>query len=161
MKIYELRTEITIKAPLEQVWFFFSEPKNLQRITPPYMGFQIVKCPDVETIFNGMIIEYMVRPILNLPFKWVTEIKEVQPLVSFTDIQLKGPYALWHHSHSFEKMNGYTKMRDTVKYAMPLGILGSIAHRLFVKKQLEEIFKYREATVGILFNKGNLDELPK
>ena len=72
-------------------------------------------------------------------------------MVSFTDVQLKGPYALWHHFHSFEKMNGHTKMRDTVKYAMPLCILGNIAHRLFVKKQLEEIFKYREATVRTLF----------
>jgi len=152
MKIYELRTEITVKAPLEQVWAFFSNPKNLQRITPDYMGFQIVKCQDVETIFNGMIIEYIVRPILNLPLKWVTEIKEVQPLVSFTDIQLKGPYALWHHFHFFERINnGHTKMRDRVKYAMPLSILGNITHRLFVRKQLEEIFSYREATVRTLF----------
>ena len=151
MKIYELRTEITVKAPLEQVWAFFSNPKNLQRITPDYMGFQIVKCPEVETIFNGMIIEYIVRPILNLPLKWVTEIKEVQPLVSFTDIQLKGPYALWHHFHSFEKINGHTKMADMVKYAMPLSILGNITHQLFVKKQLEEIFKYREVAVRTLF----------
>ncbi len=152
MKIYELRTEITVKAPLEKVWSFFSEPKNLQRITPDYMGFRIVKCPDVETIFDGMIIEYVVRPIFNLPLKWVSEIKEVHPMVSFTDVQLKGPYALWHHFHSFEKMNSYTKMRDMVKYAMPLGILGNIAQRLFVKKQLEEIFRYREATVRTLFN---------
>jgi len=152
MKVYELRTEITVKAPLEQVWAFFSNPKNLQRITPDYMGFQIVKCQDVETIFNGMIIEYIVRPILNLPLKWVTEIKEVQPLVSFTDIQLKGPYALWHHFHFFERINnGHTKMRDRVKYAMPLSILGNITHRLFVRKQLEEIFSYREATVRTLF----------
>jgi ligand-binding SRPBCC domain-containing protein len=151
MKIYELKTEITVKAPLEQVWAFFSNPKNLQRITPDYMSFQIVKCPNVETIFNGMIIEYIVRPILNLPLKWVTEIKEVQPLVSFTDIQLKGPYALWHHFHSFEKINGHTKMLDRVKYAMPLSILGNITHQLFVKKQLEEIFKYREVTVRTLF----------
>ena len=152
MKIYELRAEITVKAPLEQVWAFFSNPKNLQRITPDYMGFQIVKCQDVETIFNGMIIEYIVRPILNPPLKWVTEIKEVQPLVSFTDIQLKGPYALWHHFHFFERINnGHTKMRDRVKYAMPLSILGNITHRLFVRKQLEEIFSYREATVRTLF----------
>src|SRR5688572_15853562 len=116
MKIYELRTEITVKAPLEEVWSFFSEPKNLQRITPDYMGFRIAKCPDVETIFDGMIIEYFVRPIFNLPLKWVTEIKEVHSMVSFTDVQLKGPYALWHHFHSFEKMNSYTKMRDRVKY---------------------------------------------
>lgn len=151
MKVYELRTEITVKAPLEQVWAFFSNPKNLQTITPDYMGCQIVKCPDVETIFNGMIIEYIVRPILNLPLKWVTEIKEVQPLVSFTDTQLKGPYALWHHFHSFEKINVQTKMLDRVRYAMPLSILGNITHQLFVKKQLEEIFKYREVTIRTLF----------
>jgi ligand-binding SRPBCC domain-containing protein len=151
MKIYELRTEITVEAPLEQVWDFFSNPKNLQRITPDYMRFQIVKCPDVETIFNGMIIEYIVRPILNLPLKWVTEITEVQSLVSFTDVQLKGPYALWHHFHSFEKINGHTKMLDRVQYAMPLSILGNIAHQLFVKKQLEEIFKYRAVAVRRLF----------
>lgn len=140
-----------VKAPLEKVWTFFSNPKNLQRITPDYMGFQIVKCPPVETIFNGMIIEYIVRPMLNVPLRWVTEITDVQPLVSFTDVQLKGPYALWNHFHSFEKMNGYTKMIDTVKYAMPLAILGKITHQLFVRKQLEEVFKYREATIRTLF----------
>ena len=130
---------------------FFSNPKNLQRITPDYMGFQIVKCPDTETIYDGMTIEYVVKPIFNLPLRWVTEIKAVQPLVSFTDIQVKGPYALWHHLHSFEKIDRHIKMIDRVKYAMPLSILGNIAHQLFVRKQLEEIFKYRELTVQKLF----------
>jgi ligand-binding SRPBCC domain-containing protein len=151
MKTYELRSDIMVKAPLEQVWAFFSNPKNLQRITPDYMGFQIVRCPPVETIFNGMIIEYIVRPMLNLPLRWVTEIAEVQPPFSFMDIQLKGPYALWHHFHSFEKVNGHTKMIDIVKYAMPFGILGNLTHDLFVRRQLEEIFKYREETVQTLF----------
>jgi ligand-binding SRPBCC domain-containing protein len=98
-----------------------------------------------------MIIEYIVRPMLNVPLRWVTEIAEVQPPFSFTDIQLKGPYALWHHFHSFEKVDGQTKMLDIVKYAMPLGILGNITHDLFVRKQLQEIFKYREVTVKTLF----------
>jgi ligand-binding SRPBCC domain-containing protein len=151
MKTYELRSDIMVRAPLEQVWSFFSNPKNLQRITPDYMGFKIVRCPEVETIFNGMIIEYIVRPMLNVPLRWVTEIAEVQPPFSFTDIQLKGPYALWHHFHSFEKVDGQTKMLDIVKYAMPLGILGNITHDLFVRKQLQEIFKYREVTVKTLF----------
>jgi ligand-binding SRPBCC domain-containing protein len=151
MKIYQLRTETTVKAPLEQVWSFFSDPKNLQRITPDYMGFQIVKCPDAPTIFNGMIIEYVVRPVFRFPLKWISEIKEVKPMVSFTDVQLKGPYALWHHFHFFERTNGCTKMLDVVKYAMPLGYLGNIAQRLFVKKQLEQIFRYREAAIETIF----------
>ena len=151
MKIYELRSDIIVKAPLEQVWTFFSNPKNLQRITPDYMGFQIVKCPPVERIFNGMIIEYIVRPMLNIPLRWVTQIADVQPLFSFTDIQLKGPYSSWHHFHSFEKVDGHTKMIDIVRYAMPLGILGNITHHLFVRRQLEDIFKYREVMVATLF----------
>jgi ligand-binding SRPBCC domain-containing protein len=140
-----------VKAPLEEVWTFFSSPKNLQRITPDYMGFQIVKCAQVEAIFNGMIIEYTVRPILNIPLRWVTQIADVQPLISFTDIQLQGPYASWNHFHSFKEVDGYTKMIDIVRYAMPMGILGNITHRLFVRKQLNEIFKYREATVRTIF----------
>jgi ligand-binding SRPBCC domain-containing protein len=151
MKIYELGSDIVVNAPLERVWAFFSNPKNLQRITPDYMGFEIVQCPQVETIFNGMIIEYIVRPMLNIPLRWVTQIADVRPLLSFTDIQLKGPYASWHHFHSFEKVGGHTKMIDIVKYAMPFGVLGNVTHGLLVRKQLEEIFKYREETIRTLF----------
>ena len=151
MKTYELRSDIMVNAPLEQVWTFFSNPKNLQRITPDYMRFQLVKCPQVETIFDGMIIEYIVRPILNVPLRWVTEITDVRPPFSFTDIQLKGPYSMWNHFHSFESVGGQTKMLDIVKYAMPLGPLGKLTHALFVRRQLEEIFRYRYATVSTLF----------
>jgi ligand-binding SRPBCC domain-containing protein len=151
MKTYLLKKEIIIAAPLEKVWQFFSNPENLQKITPPYMKFRIIKRPASMEIFDGMQIEYKVSPILNIPMKWVTSIKSVDWLKSFTDVQLKGPYALWEHAHTFESVPEGTLMHDQVKYALPLGIIGVWAHKLFVSRQLESIFQYRARKVSGLF----------
>jgi ligand-binding SRPBCC domain-containing protein len=156
MKTYLLRKEIIIAAPLEEVWHFFSNPENLQKITPPYMKFRIIKQPDSTGIFDGMQIEYKVSPILNIPMKWVTLIKSVDWLKSFTDIQFKGPYALWEHTHTFESVPEGTLMYDHVKYALPFGIMGVWAHKLFVARQLESIFQYRARIVSGLFKQSKI-----
>jgi ligand-binding SRPBCC domain-containing protein len=151
MKTYSLTKEVTIAAPIAEVWAFFSDPYNLGKISPGYMDFRIVQCPSTKALYDGMQIEYRVKPLLGIPLKWVTLINRVTTGVSFTDTQTAGPYALWEHTHTFETTAGGTRMQDKVIYALPLGILGTLAHRLFVRKQLEDIFRYRENKIQQLF----------
>ena len=151
MKVHLLQKETQINARLDEVWNFFSSPHNLFKITPPYMGFKVKVCPDVPHIFEGMLIEYRVSPLLNIPLKWITEIKEVKGKISFVDRQLKGPFSLWEHTHTFRAEDDTVHMTDLVRYAVPFGFLGNIAHALFVKKQVQDIFVYREEIIGQLF----------
>jgi ligand-binding SRPBCC domain-containing protein len=154
---YRLHKELTIDASIDEVWKFFSSPYNLQKITPAYMNFRITDCPDKNRIFEGMQIAYKVSPVLNVPMKWVTLIQAVDEGVSFTDTQLKGPYKLWKHVHTFEVKQNGVHMCDDVTYELPMGPLGELAHSLFVKKQLEEIFDYRETAVRKIFKTNGND----
>lgn len=148
---YHLHKKLRISAAPDEVWNFFSSPGNLQKITPPYMNFRVLDCPDTNSISEGMLITYRVSPVLKLPLTWVTLIDTVKPGASFSDTQLNGPYKLWRHVHTFEEKDGAVIMTDDVTYALPLGPLGSLAHRLFVKKQLEDIFHYRETAIRKIF----------
>lgn len=148
---YELKREIIVNASVADVWAFFSSPHNLEKITPPYMGFLIVDCPDVTEIYNGMQIRYKVRPIANIPLTWVTLISSVEQGRMFADVQLKGPYKFWEHIHTFEPVNGGVLMKDHIRYKMPFGILGRIVNRLKVQGDLERIFNYREAVIKKIF----------
>ncbi len=151
MKVYTIDKQILIQAPRQDVWAFFSSPRNLLKITPAYMNFRIVNCPDVPEIYTGMLIEYRVSPVLRMPLKWVTEIKEVSAGARFMDTQLEGPYALWEHTHTFTDTPEGTLMNDKINYALPLGPLGTLAHGLFVRRQLQGLFAYREARIRALF----------
>lgn len=150
MKIYTLTKTQFVPTDMKTCWDFFSQPKNLQTITPPYMGFKILHGA-AKTMYPGQIIEYKVSPVLNIPMQWVTEIKHVIPNELFVDNQMIGPYKLWHHKHFFEEKENGILMTDIVHYALPFGLLGRIAHALFVKNQLEEIFRYREKKVKEIF----------
>lgn len=142
-----------VQAPIDEVWDFFSDPENLDTLTPDDMGFEIITERPLPKMFQGQLIEYKVRPILNIPLFWRTEITEVNPNTSFVDNQVKGPYTLWHHTHTFQATDSDTTiMVDLVKYSLPLGFLGGIAHSLFVKKRLQDIFDYRKVKVSALFN---------
>lgn len=151
MKVYTIEKQVLIQAPREAVWAFFSSPGNLLKITPAYMNFRIVNCPDVPEIYTGMLIEYRVSPVLRMPLKWVTEIKDVKPGTRFMDTQLEGPYALWEHTHTFHDTSEGTLMQDKIDYALPLGPLGTLAHGIFVRRQLQALFEYREARIRTLF----------
>jgi len=98
-----------------------------------------------------MLIEYSVKPLFGIPLYWKTQIAEVDAPHRFKDIQLKGPFALWEHTHTFTKQGDGTLMEDTVKYRLPLGMLGSLAHRWMVKKRLEDIFSFRRKKLENLF----------
>lgn len=106
------------------------------------MGFKILEGAD-EKMYAGQIIKYTVTPVLGLPLGWVTEITHVKDNEYFVDEQRFGPYSLWHHKHFIKAIPGGVEMIDIVDYKLPLGILGRIAHPLFVKRQLNQIFNYR------------------
>lgn len=151
MNIYTLQKTTYMPISIEQAWDFFSLASNLEKITPKELDFRIIAKPDVPRIFSGMRIQYKVRPLLNIAVKWETEIREVDAPFKYMDKQLKGPYALWEHTHLFEEVPGGVKMTDTVSYALPLGWLGVFMRNIVVKKKLEEIFTYREKVVKDLF----------
>lgn len=151
MAVYSIKTTQFIPADAGRVWSFFSNPANLQTITPPFMGFKVISKHHGQTIYAGQIIEYKVKPVLGIPLYWMTEITHVKNGEYFVDEQRFGPYSLWHHQHHFKSVAGGVEMTDIVHYKLPLGWLGDIAQELFVKKQLEGIFKYREERVRELF----------
>jgi ligand-binding SRPBCC domain-containing protein len=145
MRYFELTREQWLAAPLEVVFTFFAEPCNLEAITPPWLHFALL--PPLPTdLHEGARIFYRLR-WRGIPLRWVTEIAEWQPPRRFVDVQQRGPYSLWHHTHEFEATKGGTRMRDTVRYALPLGVVGCIAHRLIVRRDLEAIFDYRSRAI--------------
>lgn len=151
MPFYQLRTEQTIPASIDEVWDFISSPKNLKTITPDYMGFDITT-PDLpEKMYPGMIISYIVTPVLGIKTTWVTEITHVKDKEYFVDEQRIGPYTMWHHEHKIQPVDGGVLMNDIITYQPPFGILGAIANSLFIKRQLKSIFDYREQAIIKMF----------
>ena len=152
MKLYRLEKVQHLPISKERAWDFLSDPKNLKTITPDYMGFKILT-GDASNMYAGQIIQYKVTPVLGITLKWVTEITHVKENEYFVDEQRFGPYSLWHHKHFIKKINGGIEMEDIVDYKIPFGILGQIAHPLFVKNKLRQIFKFREKKLIKLFGK--------
>jgi Uncharacterized conserved protein len=152
MVIHQLKTVQLIQADLETVWDFISSPRNLKHITPDYMGFEIIT-PDLsEKMYAGQIIQYIVKPLFNIPLHWCTEITHVQPLEYFVDEQRQGPYALWHHQHHLVPTVQGIEMTDIVHYAVPLGRLGDVLTASLVRKKLEEIFNFRYKALETYFS---------
>jgi len=150
MGFYQFRRQQFFHQPKEVLWDFISNPKNLQKITPEYMGFDITsEVPD--EMYEGMIISYKVSPILRIKTTWVTEITHVKEGEYFVDEQRIGPYKLWHHQHFLDSKKDGTMMSDIVSYQPPLGILGSLANKLIIKHKLEEIFDFRLHALNGLF----------
>ena len=142
MKIYQYSAKQKLPISIDRAWELLSSPKNLQLITPEYMGFKILSGAE-RPIFAGQIIQYLVTPILNIPTKWVTEITHVVDKNYFVDEQRFGPYALWHHAHFIKEIEGGVEMEDLINYKVPLGWLGQLVHPFLVKPKLNEIFEYR------------------
>lgn len=150
--LYTIETKQLIRADLAAVWAFMSNPRNLARLTPPYLGFEVLSKENNYHMYPGQIIEYYVKPLLNIKLHWVTEITHVQHESYFVDEQRFGPYAFWHHKHFLQETAGGVEMRDMVHYKLPLGLLGNLANAAFVKKQLKGIFDFRYQQVETLFN---------
>lgn len=151
MKKYELYRETILPITLLEAWDFFSNPANLSKITPAQMDFKVVTKGLPQHIHNGLTIDYVVRPLAGVPLKWLSQISSVNAPHSFVDEQLKGPYAYWHHEHTFEEKGGKVLMKDKVTYAVPLGLLGRLANALIVRRKLEQIFDYRTKKILEIF----------
>lgn len=153
MAVHTLHTKQIIRATRQEAWDFFSNPRNLAKITPPELGFEIIS-PDLPpSMREGMMIAYRVRPLLGLPMTWLSEITLVEPGVRFIDEQRVGPYAVWHHEHEFHDLgDGRIEMEDKATYVLPFAPLGDLAHAWLVQPQLKRIFAYREKAVRELFD---------
>ncbi len=152
MAIHSLSRTQTVRATLTDCWAFFSDPRNLAKITPPELDFRIRSELPGE-IYPGLMIAYRVRPLLGIPVNWLTEITHVDAPHRFVDEQRVGPYRIWHHEHFFKALNGgRVEIRDVVHYVLPFGWLGDFAQPLIVRRELEKIFAYREKAVAEIFN---------
>lgn len=128
---------------------FFSDAANLERLTPPFLGFTILTPQPIE-MRSGTVIDYRIR-LSGLPMTWRTLIEDYEPGVRFVDVQLRGPYRTWRHTHTFRDAEGGTEIGDRVAYELPLGPLGRLAHAVFVKRQLRAIFAYRAQVMADMF----------
>lgn len=142
------RTQFIPASP-EQVFPFFSEARNLAEITPKWLGFRLLTTDPIE-MRAGTRIEYRIS-LHGLPLKWRTLISEWNPPFGFKDIQVSGPYKIWEHEHRFEPVAGGTVMRDIVRYELPLGFLGSLVERYWVRRDLQRIFDHRAQCIAGLW----------
>ncbi|MCB0705598.1 MAG: SRPBCC family protein [Saprospiraceae bacterium] len=140
--MFQLKKVQRLPIDIKHAWDFFSSPANLAVITPDEMGF-VVKTALPERMYAGMLIEYTVRPMWNIPVTWVTEITHVEAGTYFVDEQRVGPYAIWHHQHFFKEIPGGVEMTDIVDYQLPLAPFGNIIHSPIIRPKLEHIFNYR------------------
>jgi ligand-binding SRPBCC domain-containing protein len=149
MSKHNIRREIWLPHSREEVFEFFSAARNLEQITPPLLKFEVLT-PEPIPMGEGTLIDYRLR-VHGLPLRWRTKITRWNPPYQFADIQLKGPYKLWDHTHTFLEENGGTRMIDEVVYELPFGPLGDLVHALSVRRDVEEIFRYRNSIIGSLF----------
>jgi hypothetical protein len=149
MDCYTLHRELWVPHPVPAVFDFFSHVENLEQITPPWMRFRTLT-PLPIAMRPGATIAYSLR-VRGIPLRWLTEIESWNPPHEFVDVQAKGPYKLWRHTHRFSERNGGTLIADTVEYALPFGLLGRLVHRLQVARDLGRIFDYRAQQVQTLF----------
>jgi len=146
---HTLRSQQFIPQARDRVWEFFSNPRNLEALTPPWLGFRVLT-PGQIAMKKGAEIRYRIH-WHAIPIGWTTTIRLWDPPFRFVDIQRGGPYQLWHHTHRFTPRDGGTQMSDVVRYRLPFGIAGRIMHRWKVRRDLEKIFEYRHRRVKELF----------
>jgi hypothetical protein len=150
LQYHTLRREQRLPGAPDEVFPFFADAGNLEAITPPLLRFAVVSPRPIE-MRVGTIIEYVLK-LHGLPIRWLTRIEEWEPGVRFVDMQLSGPYRLWHHTHEFEPDGaGHTRMRDIVRYALPAWPLGELAMPL-VRRDLARIFDFRRDEVAQRLN---------
>jgi len=151
MRVHVLERSQRLPRPPPEVFAFFADAHNLEAITPPFLGFEVVTPRPID-MGQGTLIEYRLR-LRGLGLRWLTRIEVWEPGERFVDRQLRGPYRLWHHIHLFEPDGPDTLMRDVVRYAMPLGPLGELARAVLVRRDLERIFDFRAEEIARRFTK--------
>lgn len=145
--VHLLEREQRIGLPIDETFAFYGDARNLERITPPWLGFEVTTPGPIE-MGVGTLIEYKLR-LHGVPVRWRTRIEAWESPRRFVDAQVRGPYALWEHTHTFEEDGpGATIIRDRVRYSIPFGPLGELADRLLVRRDLKQIFDYRRDAVA-------------
>lgn len=150
MKEFLFSAELWLPRPLDEVFPFFSEARNLEALTPPWLKFEVLT-PAPVVMRPGTLIDYRIK-IHGIPIRWRTEITVWDPPYRFVDLQLSGPYTLWHHTHTFAEREGGTLCRDDVRYR-PRG--GALLNWLFVRRDVERIFQYRQQRLREIFPKAS------
>jgi ligand-binding SRPBCC domain-containing protein len=146
-RVHVLERRQRLDLPAERAFAFYADARNLEAITPPWLAFRVVT-PGAIAMAAGTLIDYRLT-LHRVPVRWRTRIEAWEPPRRFVDVQVSGPYALWKHTHAFEPLgDGRVEIRDRVRYALPLGPLGALAHVLFVRRDLERIFDYRRGAVA-------------
>lgn len=149
--MYQYISTQKLNISKDKAWEFLSNPKNLKDITPPYMGFNIISGHE-RKMYQGQIIQYILTPVLKIPFRWVTEITHVVEGEYFVDEQRFGPFVFWHHKHFIQLSENGVVMKDIVDYKLPFGVIGKLVHFLFIKKRVNQIFDFRKKKLERLFN---------
>jgi ligand-binding SRPBCC domain-containing protein len=145
--VQTLKREQSVPLPLAEAFAFYADAHNLERITPPWLGFEVTTPGTIE-MRVGTLIEYRLR-LHGVPVRWRTRIEAWEPPRRFVDVQVRGPYSLWEHTHTFEEDGPEaTIIRDRVRYSIPFGPLGDLADRLLVRRDLKQIFDYRRDAVA-------------
>lgn len=149
LRTHVLHREQRLDGTPDEVFGFFADAKNLEAITPPLLRFSVITPGPIE-MHVGTLIEYRLR-IHGAPIGWLTSIQAWEPPHRFVDMQVRGPYALWHHTHTFAPDGpAHTTMTDTVRYAIGFGPFGALAHRAFVARDVDGIFEHRARVIGPL-----------
>jgi ligand-binding SRPBCC domain-containing protein len=146
MSEFSFHAELWLPRPRDEVFPFFSEARNLERLTPPWLKFEVLT-PAPILMQAGTLIDYRIK-VHGIPIRWRTEIVEWDPPHRFVDVQLSGPYTLWHHTHAFLEEGGETFCTDDVRYH-PRG--GALMNWLFVRRDVERIFEYRQQQLLEIF----------
>jgi len=146
VKEFTLQNEVWLPRPRDEVFAFFADARNLEALTPPWVNLAVLT-PGIVEMRCGTLIDYRIR-VHGIPIRWRTEIVEWQPPLHFVDRQLRGPYRLWHHTHTFEERDGGTLCLDQVRYC-PRG--GALAHWLIVRRDVDRIFNFRRQRLMQLF----------
>jgi ligand-binding SRPBCC domain-containing protein len=152
--IHILERRQRVELSIDEAFGFYGDAHNLERITPPWLGFEVTTPAPIE-MGVGTLIEYRLR-LHRVPIRWRTRIEVWEPPRRFVDVQIRGPYALWEHTHRFaEDGPGATVIEDRVRYALPFGPLGALANRLLVQRDLRQIFDYRRDAVAREMGRGD------
>ena len=153
--VHVLERSQRLELPADRAFAFYGDALNLEAITPPWLGFRVVTPGPIE-MRPGALIDYRLR-LHGVPVRWRTRIAVWEPPVRFVDVEVRGPYALWEHEHSFSPVgSGAVVIRDRVRYALPFGVAGRLAHRLFVARDLERIFDFRTRAVALAHSRTEL-----
>jgi ligand-binding SRPBCC domain-containing protein len=151
--LHQLHREQIIPASLDIVWDFFSNPNNLNQITPPDLYFEIYLGRD-QDMYQGQLIAYRIQLLPLVKTNWLTEITQVKKPFFFADQQHLGPYTFWNHEHHFQTVEGGVKMVDLVTYQLPFGPLGEVVHKLWVDPRLKRIFDFRAKKISHIFGES-------